>query len=146
MAERNLDAFCADLPEYLAEITDLGWRGPYSAEGKPPRTYTSRLVTRLPITTQGTIGSGNIGFIYVAGPVDGRFKIGMSVNPDRRSREVGAPIVYSVEVPARIVRHVETEALRRCGQYQREGEWVRKNLAEVIHHVTKAVECIRCGR
>ena len=150
MAERNLEAFCETVREYLARLERLtlchgGPRDPYCAEGKLHLSRTSWKPCRHPITTTGRIDATAPAFVYVAGPKASAFKIGMSSDPEQRCKGLGLPLLFAVEVSAVIVRAVETEALRRCGHRAGDGEWVRKELADVIEAVKYAAVDVRYG-
>ena len=146
MAERNLDAFCATLREYLAEKTIRKMPLAYDPEGRGVCSGNPRLPRNTPITTNGRIGPGASGFVYVAGPNGDEFKIGMSSNPEKRCKALKLPLIFALEVPAAIVRSVETEALRRCGNCVGDGEWVRRDLIDVIQAVQCAALAVRCDK
>ena len=149
MAERNLEAFCETVREYLARFErwtpcDGGPRDPYCAEGKTHHRCRRWTINRPLITTNSRIAATVTGFVYVAGPDGTAFKIGMSSDPEQRCKDLGLPLLFAIEVSAVVVRAVETEALRRCGNRAGDGEWVRESLSDVIKAVQGAVSAIKC--
>ena len=122
MAERNLDAFCADLVDDIAEAE--GCRGMYDHAFGIYWTSKSHPGPRRPITTYGRISSDRLAFVYAAGPRRGLVKIGMSSDVDKRMKHLKIDLIFAVPVAPHLAKLIETEALSRLGQRIGDGEWV----------------------
>ena len=144
MADRNLDAFCADLVEHWLDATSRPVRSAYDPANSLPCNPRVGLFAPRPFFTRGHLGQGPSGYVYVAGPRSGMFKVGMSRDAVERCRSMKLPLAFALEVPRHLARLIETDALRRCGHFVRQGEWVRLDLEAVVHHVTQAVRSFRC--
>ena len=122
MAGRNLDAFCTDLLDDIAEAE--GRRSIYDHAFGPKSISTLRPSLRRPITTHGRISPDRLAFVYAAGPRRGLVKIGMSCDVDKRMKKLKIDLIFAIPVAPHLAKLIETEALSRLGQRIGDGEWV----------------------
>lgn len=92
-----------------------------------PRPFKARRKTRGAIKPGATTAC-----IYVVTDPDGRVKIGMSADGEKRAYGLHAELRLAVPVAPSAAQHVETEAFKILGHSLEHGEWVDVTLGKAM--------------
>jgi hypothetical protein len=86
----------------------------------PPLQHAARRRQK----TYGSLRKGKPAFVYVAAAA-GLTKVGVTSDPIRRAKEIGASMAYVLAVTVEAAKDVEEVALRKLGRtYNEPEEWV----------------------
>ena len=115
---------------------------PGRLQGNAPPVVKDDIAPRGPITTIGWLPDEVPAYVYVGAKRDGRLKVGMSIEPENRCRNLGLTMILAHPVMTDAAKAVETDALRRLGARAGDGEYVWCEVQQAVDAVKAARDAI----
>lgn len=115
---------------------------PSPDKGRQPQQWHTQ--PARPLITVGSVNKRKpVAFIYAGTSEDGRIKVGMTTNLDRRAAELQIKIIRSQAVCPPAAKEVETQLFQLLDHQAGETEWLKKPLATVLDAFNVAFDHVR---